>query len=100
MRTWTGVLGVALLSGCGSFSGDMKMMCEAPKHVDVGALDPAERAHEIAIYISKNTRSREARELFQGLATVEKADRAKLLEDAVRRAGIEPAECEMLRRFE
>lgn len=100
MRTWTGVFGVVLLSGCGSFADDMKMMCDAPKHVDIGALDSAERAHEIALYVSKNTRSREARELFQSVATVSKEERAKLFEDAVRRAGIEPAKCEMLRSFE
>ena len=94
-------IGLAVLaSGCGSFAGDMTMMCDAPKHVTAGAPRSAERAEAMSLYITERTRSAEARRVFQALGSVDKEGRRKLLEDSVRRAGIDPADCEMLAEFE
>ena len=96
------VTGVALFTtaGCGNFSDDMNMMCDAPTHVTEGSPRSSERAQAISLYITERTRSAEARKLFQSLGAAEKDTRRKILEDAVRRAGIDPAACEMLREFE
>lgn len=90
---------VPVLSACGSFEDDMRMMCEAPKKAVLTEKDPAKKAEEIARHISRNVRSREARELFQTLPAADPSARTRLLEDAVRRAGIDPAECETLRKY-
>jgi len=42
----TGVL-LFVTAGCGSFTGDMAMMCDAPKHVTEGSPRSSERAQAI-----------------------------------------------------
>ena len=96
----TGVSLLVLTAGCGSFSGDMKMMCDAPKHVTAGAPRSAERAEAVSLYITERTRSTQARKLFQSVGGLDQKDRKIVIEEAVREAGIDPAECEILREFE
>jgi hypothetical protein len=93
------VAAALVLGGCGSFEADMKMMCESPNHVSKTGHDPSERAMLLAEHITKNTKSREARELFQALGNADADQRVKLLEYGVKRAGIDPAECPMLTEY-
>jgi hypothetical protein len=88
-----------LLGGCGSFEADMKMMCDSPSVVSKDGHNPSERAMLLAEHITKNTKSREARELFQALGNADQDGRVKLLEYGVKRAGIDPAECPILDEY-
>lgn len=89
-----------VLIGCGSYKGDMQMMCDAPKHVDAVGISPEVRAQRLAEHIAKNVKSTEGRRFFQALANVPSASRVKALEEGVREAGIDPAQCEMLKYYE
>ena len=89
-----------LFIGCGSYKGDMQMMCDAPKHVDPVGVSPEVRAQRLAEHIAKNVKSTEGRRFFQALANVPPESRVRMLEEGVREAGLDPAQCEMLRYYE
>jgi hypothetical protein len=88
------------LAGCGSFKDDMQMMCDASKHVDLVGIFVDERAARIAEHVARNTRSSQARQMFQTLASVDQARRHEVLAQAVKDAGLDPAQCEMLQYYE
>lgn len=99
-RTLLLVAATLPLAGCGSYKADMQMMCDAPKHVSAIGISPEERAMLIAEHIAKNVRSAEGRRFFQGIASVSSGSRTAVLEAGVREAGLDPAQCEMLKYYE
>lgn len=88
------------LAGCGSYQADMQMFCDAPKKVSAVGISPEERAMKLSEYVAKNTRSAEARKVFQALAAAPDERRGEILTQSVREAGLDPASCEMLKQYE
>lgn len=79
----------ALLSGCASYEKDLRTICDAPNAVNLSAVDPAQKATLLAEHIAKKIKSREAKNLFSGLASVDPATKDEILRSEAAKAGIE-----------
>jgi hypothetical protein len=77
------------LSGCGSYKKDLQTLCDAPKNAPgVQNANPADRATVMASWVDKNLGSTEGRNLFRGLASVDPAEKGKVLREAAQSEGL------------
>lgn len=98
MRT-VALLLVLAAAGCQDTTTGIQTLCNAPR--DCAAcqnIDPALRDQTMAKHIERSVRNDEARALFDKLATVDDAQRAKLLREAADAAGL--SQCILADRYE
>ncbi len=90
---------VLLAVGCQDTATGIQTLCNAPR--DCAAcqnIDPARRDQTMAKHIERSVRNSDARALFDKLANVDDAERAKLLRKAAEDAGL--SQCILADRYE
>ena len=83
---WAALAIVALTAGCGSAAQDFENICNAEERSGAANIeDAAEKQATIARWLTKNIRTRQARDVFESITTA--SSQSKLLVDEARRAG-------------
>lgn len=95
MKLWTRALALLMVTACGSFEEDMKMICDAEKGAeavigDTSKIDPSQFFTIYAAYIGENAKTDEGKALLASITKKGQAieDRIKLVEEASKKAGL------------
>jgi hypothetical protein len=98
---WVTLVIASLGSSCKreqSFGDAMRTLCAAPDRCCVGETDPTHKATTMARWITDHVTHPDVVAMFRSLAGVEGMDaKLALMREEVRRAGIDPEQCAMLR---
>lgn len=89
---------ILLTSACGTYHGDVQMICEAPLKVpNMDNLPTPEKQKKLAHYISDNLKTSEGKALFEALAPAPPQTRKEALYREANKAGL--TECAMADQY-